>query len=178
MASTSKHYCRTSAVERRATPDAPYQFVDSGLDNVFLNGIRYWVCESCGTQRAEIPAPKQLMTAIARTLVKKKSPLIGPEIRFLRKRLGQRSADFAQMIGVSLEQLSRWENDKNPPRESADRLIRVVYSLLSKDRKLRGLVGDNLQQWITSIHSDGLGERIVAYRVKHEWKVEAEPFAA
>jgi transcriptional regulator with XRE-family HTH domain len=118
------------------------------------------------------------MMAIARTLVTKKSPLIGPEIRFLRKRLGQRSADFAQMIGVSLEQFSRWENDRNPPRESADRLIRVVYSLLSKDKKLRGLVEDKLQQWITSIHGDSFSERIVAYRIKSQWRVEAQTYAA
>src|SRR5208337_3441364 len=54
------HECnRQTRQEFRATMDDPYHFVDSGLPNVYLSGIRYFRCE-CGQEMADIPAIKQL----------------------------------------------------------------------------------------------------------------------
>ena len=117
--------CEFSCEERKATLTAPYHFVDSGLPGVFLVGIKYRVCVRCRRQSADIPAVKQLMAALAQAIVENESPLTGPEIRFLRKRLGKKSSEFAKIIGVTLEQVSRWENGHNPPEASADKLIRV-----------------------------------------------------
>jgi putative zinc finger/helix-turn-helix YgiT family protein len=115
--------------EKKATSDLPYHFVGSGLPNVYLIGIKYKVCKTCAGQAADIPAIKQLMQVIARAVVESEAPLTGPEIRFLRKRLGKKSSEFGRLIGVTAEQVSRWENEHNPPERSADKLIRVFYSI-------------------------------------------------
>ena len=51
-----------------ATEEKPFHFVDSGLDNVYLIGIKYFVDEN-GHKIAEIPALQQLMQLIARDIV-------------------------------------------------------------------------------------------------------------
>ena len=57
MATTTiDHQCsRKTRKEIWATSDSPFRFVDSGLSDVYLVGIRYFECE-CGKIVAEIPA--------------------------------------------------------------------------------------------------------------------------
>lgn len=175
------HDCRKSLKEIKATQEAPYHFVDAGLPNVYLAGIKYYVCGVCNWVKAEIPSVGELMNALARALVEKNSPLTGAEIKFLRKRLGIRATDFANMISVTPEQVSRWENDKNPPSGSTDRFIRIAYSFMSKDRKLKNLVEKvkfEFQKWATSVQSGGSAERILAEHKGKQWQAEAEPLAA
>ncbi len=181
MVETAEHRCEDFAEVRHATHNAPYHFTDSGLSNVYLAGIRYFVCKKCDKQAAQIPAVKELMREIARAIVEKEAPLGGPEIRFLRKRLGKTSADFARIVGVVPEQVSRWENGANPPEKSADKLIRVCYSLLSGDKrlreKLRPGVREALESWLAAVPGTEHVERIqAALSRRHEWRVQ--PVAA
>jgi putative zinc finger/helix-turn-helix YgiT family protein len=129
------HSCTESRKENLATPEQPFHFSDSGLSNVNLVGIRYYTCE-CGRILAEIPEIKKLMQLIARELLRKKSSLVGEEVRFLRKRLGKKQAEFARAISVEPETLSRYENDKQPVSEPVDKLIRVYYLAFSDDPDL------------------------------------------
>src|ERR1700733_5987621 len=103
---TQEHDCEASASEFKSTTEKPYHYVGSGLQNVYLVGVKYWMCPVCGRPSAEIPALKPLLQSIARTLVEKKSPLIGEQVRFLRKGLGRASKDFAALIGVTPERYS------------------------------------------------------------------------
>lgn len=177
------HDCRMYMQERKATQEAPYHFADSGLPNVFLAGIKYFVCEVCSCiVKVEIPAIDDLMNALARAVVLKRSPLTGKEVQFLRKRVGIKQRDFADIISASPEQLSRWENDHNELSGTMDKFIRLAYTFISKDSKLKSLVTkvrEEFQKWSTSIHGNGKGERILAeYNTKHQWMAEAEPIAA
>ena len=158
--------------EMRATPDAPYHFVDSGLPNVYLVGIKYQVCKKCGMQAADIPAVKQLMQVIARSIVENEAALTGLEIRFLRKRLGKKSSEFARIIGVSDEQVSRWENGHNLPEQSADKLIRIFYGILSGDRKLRRKIDEHIECWLSALTGEGKIPDICAKLRNREWKTE------
>lgn len=169
--------------ERKATQEAPYHFVDSGLPNVFLAGIKYFVCEVCSSiVKVEIPLIEDLMNALARAVVLKISPLTGQEVKFLRKRVGIKQTDFAEIISTGAEQLSRWENDHNEMSGAMDKFIRLAYTFISKDTKLKSLVikvKEEFQKWSTSIHGNGVGERIVAeYNAKHQWNAETERMAA
>jgi len=160
--------------ERKATIQAPYHFLGSGLSNVYLVGIKYRVCSSCGAKIAEIPAVKQLMKLIARTIVENEGALSGEEIRFLRKRLGKKSSDFAALIGVGLEEVSRWENGHVGPSKSADKFIRVVYAMLSGDRHLRKRVNDSFEESIKVVPIAQPSPRIRArLQINHRWKTEA-----
>ena len=161
--------------ERRATAQNPYHFVASGLDNVYLIGIKYKLCKSCKLEMADIPAIKQLMQVIARIIVESDAPLTGQEIRFLRKRLGRKSSEFAKLVGVTTEQVSRWENGHNSPERSADKLIRVFYSMLSGDRALRKRVDQDIEDWLSTVAEDGGIPNIRAKLRNREWT--AEPVA-
>ncbi|SRR5260221_9944900 len=164
-----------SPVEKMATIKSPYHFVDSGLRNVYLAGIRYWECEDCGKQAAEIPALKDLMVKIARLVVAQESHLSGDEIRFLRKRLAKKSADFAKIIGVTPEQITRWEKGNNPPSESADKLIRVFYCLLSNDATLVDKVMKHVDAWLATLPGDEVAYNFQAELHDHTWAAEPVP---
>jgi DNA-binding transcriptional regulator YiaG len=178
---TSTHDCEKFAVEYTATPEQPYHYVGSGLSNVYLVGVKYWICEKCKQQAAEIPALSHLLAALGRALVAKKSPLTGPQVRFLRKRLSRRAVEFAHIIGITPQRLSTMEATENPPlSEGRDKLVRFVYACLSGDQKLKDhLVDqDRVEKWLAAIHGRGLSERIIAtWQSNRKWRVQAEPMA-
>lgn len=164
------HECnRETRNEFRATMDEPYHFVACGLPNVYLVGIRYFRCE-CGEDLADIPAIKQLVNLIGRDLVEKTSALSGAEIKFLRKRLGQKAADFARQIGLEPETLSRIENDHIPASERTDKLVRLYYAVASKDPLLLGELQANLDQRLMAWQKIVLPpKKIVASVRDNEW---------
>lgn len=181
MEETATHCCEDRAQKKSATPNAPYHYVGSGLPNVYLVGITYYVCPECGKQAAEIPALKELHAALGRALVSKATPLTGVEMRFLRKRLGKKAIEFSPMVSLTPEYLSALENSIDPVDPGRDKLVRVIYRALSGEKALKAVFdkSDDFQRWITSIHKTGGGEKITASRSKnHQWKIEAAAAAA
>lgn len=169
-------------IETKATANAPYHFADAGLSNVYLTGIRVFVCQVCQRAKPEIPALKELLDEIASAVVSKQSALTGEQARYLRKRLGFKATDFAAILDSSPEQLSRWENEHNGMGGATDRLIRLAYTFLSKDSRLKRIVRaveNQFDKWSTAIQGSGANERIVAqYTASRKWKAEAELVAA
>ena len=104
-----------------------YHYVESGLDNVQLDGIDVFRC-TCGEEVISIPAMPELHSLIAFELIKKKSLLNSREIRFLRKNMGLTGKVLAKYIGVDNATLSRWENNAQTIDKSHDRLLRLIYS--------------------------------------------------
>jgi hypothetical protein len=148
---TTKHDCKTHANEARSTAEKPYRFLDSGLSNVYLVGVRYWTCKECGRAAAEIPALEQLMTVIAKAIVMKPALLNGEEIRFLRKRVGKKAADFSELISNTPQHFSKLENDQLPLGDDTDKLIRLTYGMLSGDQQLLSSIMANIEEWLRSI---------------------------
>jgi DNA-binding transcriptional regulator YiaG len=178
-----EHDCKLALEAVKATPEAPYHFLDSGLPNVYLSGIKYHLCIVCKRiVKVEIPAIEELLAAIAGAIVAKNSALGSLEVRFLRKRLGIKGTEFARLIDVSPEQLSRWENGHNELSGAMDRFIRIAYTFISRDERLRAVMEKmkhQFVQWSTSIHGTGTNERILARRVSNRmWSAEAQPLAA
>lgn len=177
----AKHGCEERSQKHSATAEAPYHFVGSGLPNVYLVGVDYYVCADCSKQAAEIPAMKGLFEALGRAIVSKQSPLTGTEVRFLRKRLAKKAVEFSRMVSLTPEYLSALENSPDPVDPGRDKLVRVIYRALSDDKKLKDIFQkhQDFQKWITSINNQGRGEKITASRLKNnQWKVETEPIAA
>lgn len=146
MARDLEHECsEASRKEFLATDDKPCHFLESGLPNVYLVGVRFLQCE-CGERYVEIPAVKQLMSLIARHIVMKDQALTGPEIKFLRKRLAQRATDFAIAIRLQAETLSRIENEKQAVGQKTDFYIRMYYTLASKDPVLQDALKEALDK--------------------------------
>lgn len=157
-----------------ATLEHPYHFTESGLSNVDLVGVRYFECE-CGEKLVEIPAIKQLMSLIARHVAMKADALTPPEIRFLRKQLGQRATDFSANIKMEPETLSRMENGKQPISKKADSYIRLYYALASKDPVLLDTMKEALDS-VLAEHRKAPGKkqpRTVAKIEHDEWALAA-----
>lgn len=145
------HECTAeSRQEFVATDEKPYHFVESGLPNIYLVGVRHFQCE-CSEKYVEIPAIKQLMSLIARHTVMKDQALTGTEIKFLRKRLGQKATDFSTAIKLQPETLSRVENEKQSVGAKTDFYIRIYYALSSKDPVLLDALKEALDK-VLSMH--------------------------
>lgn len=164
------HNCRNARVEKLATPEEPFHFTDSGLSNVFLVGIKYYVCE-CGSTVAEIPAIKQLMQLIARDIVTSPLDLTGSEIRFLRKRLGKKASEYCQYLGFTPETLSRIENGKQEISIQSQKLARLSYCAFSEDPHLVDCARTILQSILEEIKNKHQKARIVLEMdTNQEWR--------
>lgn len=141
----------TAKVSRRkeffATIEDPFHFVDSGLDNVYLVGIKYFKDED-GNTTAEIPALEQLMQLIARDIVLASRDLTGKEVKYLRKRLGKKATEFSTYLGLEPETLSRIEKEKQSASQQVQKLSRLAYCLLSEDHNLLDCAKSILQEFI------------------------------
>src|SRR5258708_28080252 len=145
------HDCGKHMKEHAATKSKLYHFLDSGLSNVYLSGIKYWICEKCGKQAAEIPAPEQLMNVIAESIVMKTGLLAGQEIKFLRKRVGKRAIDFAKLLSKSPEHFSKLETGTLELPPATDKLIRFVYGMLSGDQELLKIISGKTEEGLKSL---------------------------
>jgi len=104
-----------------------YRYKESGLDHVILKGITAYECPACKAISPIIRDIKKIHQFIAEKVVNKKSLLTGKELAFLRKEMGIKAKELAQIFGVHKVTLSRWENEKEPLSPPCDRLVRVLY---------------------------------------------------
>ncbi|MBI3447401.1 MAG: helix-turn-helix domain-containing protein [Acidobacteria bacterium] len=127
--------CGGVLIARRTTRRSPYHYRISGLDNVFLVGITVYSCAKCGSRSPVIPRIMELQGLIAQELTRKRSRLSGRELRFLRTNAGFPARQFASLLGVSPEHLSRIENGKiRQLGTTADKLARFI-SATKADRE-------------------------------------------
>ena len=108
------------------TTRGPHRY-GKGLD-VVLQGIETRRCPECGEEEVVIPRIEELHMVIARAIARRPGPLKPREIRFLRTHLGYSSTDFARLLGVTPETVSRWERAGNPQQmgKVAERLLRML----------------------------------------------------
>jgi putative zinc finger/helix-turn-helix YgiT family protein len=99
-----------------------------GLPGLTLFDVEVSRCPACGEYEVEIPHLEGLIKAIAGELIAKPARLAPEEIAFLRKSMGLSSDDLAKRMGVSKEQVSRWESGKKPMGAVADRLLRMLVA--------------------------------------------------
>lgn len=156
-------------VEKFATSENPFHFVDSGLPNVYLVGIKYFVCE-CGNIVAEIPAVKQLMQLIARDIVESPFDLTGAELRFLRKRLGKKASEYAQLLACAPETLSRIENGKQQITLQTQKLAKLSYCLFSEDSHLVECAKSILLSILEEIRNKHKKKIVLEMDANQEWR--------
>jgi putative zinc finger/helix-turn-helix YgiT family protein len=107
-----------------------YQYLESGLKNIFLKDIKSWNCTACGEVELEIPNLENLQTAIAKTVACQPEKLKPEEIRFLRVHLGLSAAAFSKVLSVEAETVSRWERGRMDMKLTNERFLRLL--ILSK----------------------------------------------
>lgn len=104
--------------------DRPY---GDGL-NVIIKDQEVRRCPDCGEEEVVYPVVEKLHKLIAQALVRKRGQFTPAEIRFLRTYLGLSSRDFANVMAVTPESVSRWErSDKRfKMKRSNDRALRFL----------------------------------------------------
>ena len=106
-----------------------YHYTECGLDNIYLvNGFDY--VETPRGRAVQIKDTPGLHRAIGLTLLEEKKSLSGKEFRFLRHEIGQTQQTLAEILGVNVQSIARWEKGKTkaPIDGPAQRLLRLIYA--------------------------------------------------
>jgi len=105
-----------------------YHYVDSGLDNVYLeNG--YIEHETAYGKAISIQDTEGLHKALGQWLVALPKPLNGAELRFLRLEMEMTQRSLASVFCSEEQNVRRWEKARTKPVPGpVDMLLRVLYS--------------------------------------------------
>lgn len=110
----------------KAVGDHVYR--ESGMDHVVLHNITTYTCPDDGKVFVQIPAIAKLHRALALAIADKPARLVPSEVRFLRDHLELSNTAFADLMGVSPSQSSRWTTSE-PIGPQADRFLRMLAVL-------------------------------------------------
>lgn len=151
--------CPECGKQLRIRSNQKYRYLESGLDNVTLTGIRVIRCAKCDVDFPEIPNIRGLHRIIASLLAQKPARLTGAEFRFLRKEMGLKATELAKLLGTTNVTISRWETGGRSISSVADRLLRLLYSLHTvqagravEPAKFVKVFLDTLQRIVPSAH--------------------------
>lgn len=159
--------CWKCGGELQVIKDKSYHYKESGLDNIYLYGIMQYKCKGCEERGPEIPNIEELHLVIGRSLVCKESVLNAKEIIYLRKELGLKSKDMAEILSVSPQEYSKWENDKDVISSVFDTKLRLIY-VLNADHQF----GAVLHNGIRFIQQIARNQKSVIKERKEKKKIE------
>lgn len=118
--------CYKCKSEMRGGKVPVYQYKESGLDNVSLEGVTIYKCQH-GHKLVHIPHIEMLHDAIAYNTLKNPPCLTSKEFRFLRKWIGLTMNELARELGVSRNTIYRCEK-KGQITRSTDHLLRMLVA--------------------------------------------------
>lgn len=127
-----------------------YHYTESGLQNVFLSGIKIAACGKCGERYPVVPSILDLHEKIAEAVALKPVPLTAEEAKFLRKQLGIGAGEWAMYLRLDKATVSRYENGHNPIGKQLDAFMRFLYFRLLEERNRRHVV-ENIASRIASV---------------------------
>lgn len=120
--------CVHANVTSKKMPE--YVTTDFGITLHLVEAVLQEMCSDCGeVLQFCIPNTAGLIAAAAVTRVKMPQKLTGKEIKFIRKALELPSKDLADILDVTPETFSRWENDKMPMSPTTEKLFRILTGL-------------------------------------------------
>jgi len=81
-----------------------FRYSESGLKNVFLEGVGQYRCQKCHTKYTEIPSVEELHFLISLNLVFKQGELTGAEVTYLQRMVRENCWQF---VNRPIEDISR-----------------------------------------------------------------------
>lgn len=146
--------CEVCGIEMKTLHKQTYHFEKgfSGVDSLYLQNITVDYCEKCGDVSPYFYKASQLDKTIAKAIVLEPVLLNGNDIKFLRKHLGLKGKEFAELLRIDAATLSRWENNEQMPSLQSDLLIRTLFISAWMD-KYEEVFPEKLIPKITSISS-------------------------
>lgn len=118
--------CYTCKSDMKREKVHDYQYKESGLDNVILDGVTIYKCDH-GHKLVHIPHIEMLHDAIAYNTLKNPPCLTQKEFRFLRKWIGLTMHGLAQELGVSRNTIYRCEKKGQISRVN-DHMLRMLVA--------------------------------------------------
>ncbi len=156
---------------RVATEDRyPYQPF-TGLE-ITLSKIPVNRCGGCRRHMARIPDQEELDRQIAACVIRQRTRLTGPQVRFLHRHLRDdrgyipNGTDLAAMMGVDKTTVTRWVTGAKPIGPQADRLLRLMVALSLHDKRYP------IATLVDVALDSAKPEELVATRKKGIWHVE------
>ncbi len=117
--------CRQRAVELAAVPYTTQIDHDGRKYTVIIPDLIVPRCANCGTISLDDEANQQISAAF-----RKQAGLLSPEqIRSQRLALGLTQQTLAELLGVAVFTLSRWETGAQIQQRSLDRFLRAFFKL-------------------------------------------------
>lgn len=108
-----------------ASAEHRYHYTESGLDNVWLEGVTVYSCPNCELESADIPDLEGLHNLIAKDLLLTPLPLRGIELRFLRKETKLKLKEFAEILEVDPKTINNLEKAVHLSKQT-DLAVRVL----------------------------------------------------
>jgi len=108
-----------------ASIERPYHYTESGLNNIWLEGVTVYSCPNCEVDSADIPDLEGLHNLIAKDIILTPLPMTGAELRFLRKETKLKLKDFAERLAVDPKTINNWEASDHLNKQT-DVTIRVL----------------------------------------------------
>lgn len=149
-----------------------YQYLECGLDNVFLMG-GFEFHQGHSGRTVTIHDTDGLHEAIGRWLINKRQRLTGKEFRFLRTELLLSQAILANVLGVRELTVARWEKGHTEIPVATDAAVRQMYVESVKGER------PGMRELLTRIADleNELDKRLLLKkpeRPKSEWQVVPE----
>ncbi len=99
------------------------------LPDLIVDGNERYACRACGESGELWHRAEPLLALIRNTLIAKPRALSPGEFRRLRTMVHPVAQEFARLIGVTPEIVSKWESGKKPIPTATDLLVRSLASL-------------------------------------------------
>lgn len=145
----------------------PLHYPDCGLDDVYLLS-GYEVIKTPYGEGLSIKNLDGLHNAIGCSLARDKKTLSGKELRFLRKHMDLTQSELGKLLGLSSQQVARWEKGESQIKGPAELLLRVLF--------LEHTCGKiNIQKILSALEERDapLTESLVFENTGEEWRKKA-----
>lgn len=109
-------------------------YTDFGFPVFLINSVIEQHCATCSEVEHTVPNVAGLMAAAALYRISLAQKLLAAEIRFIRKSLRINAISLANLLEVTAETLSRWENGKLTMSPTSEKLLRLIAIELLGDR--------------------------------------------
>jgi len=103
----------------------PYHYTECGLDDVYLLS-GYEVHNTSHGEGVSVKDTDNLHRVIGEYLAMHKKIMSGKEVRFLRKQMDLTQSELGKWLGVSDQQIARYEKGSEMPG-AVDSLLRALY---------------------------------------------------
>ena len=104
----------------------PLHYTACGLDDIYLMS-GYAVVKTAHGDGTSIKNLDELHLAIGRNLAERKKVLSAKELRFLRKHMNLTQSELGKLLGLTSQQVARWEKDESDISGAAEFLLRAYF---------------------------------------------------